>query len=261
MKTHRRLSITPGNGDRPPRPVLRARRLGVRRRRAGTEARPSLSSAARTAPCVASQSSPATSAGIANVPDQFTGAGNLFTRKFNCTGRAVQVRRVERACSRCASSGTRPRAGSEADPGTPTRPSSPSPPALSRSSCTRRDATTRPTRLHDRASCSALRKPGRRPPPRALPRRAERRPRATSRNVTSLSPGSRPSLRAELRVGALSASAVRASENSPPVISAIAAASRDPAEREFSDRHPIPGIRTRTGRGRSRRSGVPSATV
>ena len=35
------------------------------------------------------------SQGIANVPDSFTGAGNLFGRKFNCTGRAVQVRRVE----------------------------------------------------------------------------------------------------------------------------------------------------------------------
>ena len=36
-----------------------------------------------------------TSAGMANIPDRFTGAGNLFTRKFNCTGRAAQVRRVE----------------------------------------------------------------------------------------------------------------------------------------------------------------------
>ena len=36
-----------------------------------------------------------TSAGMANVPDTFTGAGNLFSRKFNCTGKAVQVRRVE----------------------------------------------------------------------------------------------------------------------------------------------------------------------
>jgi hypothetical protein len=36
-----------------------------------------------------------TSAGMANVPDRFTGAGNLFSRKFNCTGKAVQVRRVE----------------------------------------------------------------------------------------------------------------------------------------------------------------------
>jgi hypothetical protein len=33
--------------------------------------------------------------GIANIPDAFTGAGNLFGRKFNCTGKAVQVRRVE----------------------------------------------------------------------------------------------------------------------------------------------------------------------
>ena len=33
--------------------------------------------------------------GIANIPDGFTGAGNLFGRKFNCTGKAVQVRRVE----------------------------------------------------------------------------------------------------------------------------------------------------------------------
>lgn len=36
-----------------------------------------------------------TSAGMANIPDRFTGAGSLFARKFNCTGRAVQVRRVE----------------------------------------------------------------------------------------------------------------------------------------------------------------------
>jgi hypothetical protein len=36
-----------------------------------------------------------TSSGMANLPDSFTGAGNLFARKFNCTGKAVQVRRVE----------------------------------------------------------------------------------------------------------------------------------------------------------------------
>lgn len=36
-----------------------------------------------------------TSAGMANIPAKFTGAGNLFARKFNCTGKAVQVRRVE----------------------------------------------------------------------------------------------------------------------------------------------------------------------
>jgi hypothetical protein len=36
-----------------------------------------------------------TSAGMANIPDRFTAAGNLFSRKFNCTGRAIQVRRVE----------------------------------------------------------------------------------------------------------------------------------------------------------------------
>jgi hypothetical protein len=35
------------------------------------------------------------SQGIANVPDTFTAAGNLFGRKFNCTGKATQVRRVE----------------------------------------------------------------------------------------------------------------------------------------------------------------------
>ena len=35
------------------------------------------------------------SQGIANVPDRFSGAGNLFARRFNCTGKAVQVRRVE----------------------------------------------------------------------------------------------------------------------------------------------------------------------
>jgi hypothetical protein len=32
--------------------------------------------------------------GMANVPDQFTGANPLFARKFNCTGKAVQVRRT-----------------------------------------------------------------------------------------------------------------------------------------------------------------------
>jgi len=36
-----------------------------------------------------------TSAGMANIPDRFTSAGNLFGRRFNCTGKAVQVRRVE----------------------------------------------------------------------------------------------------------------------------------------------------------------------
>ena len=35
------------------------------------------------------------SQGIANIPDRFTSAGNLFSRKFNCTRKAVQVRRVE----------------------------------------------------------------------------------------------------------------------------------------------------------------------
>jgi hypothetical protein len=35
------------------------------------------------------------SQGIANLPDKFTAAGNLFSRKFNCTRKAVQVRRVE----------------------------------------------------------------------------------------------------------------------------------------------------------------------
>lgn len=35
------------------------------------------------------------SQGIANLSDRFTSAGNLFSRKFNCTGKAVQVRRVE----------------------------------------------------------------------------------------------------------------------------------------------------------------------
>jgi hypothetical protein len=35
------------------------------------------------------------SKGMANIPDRFSGANVLFTRKFNCTGRAVQVRRTE----------------------------------------------------------------------------------------------------------------------------------------------------------------------
>lgn len=33
--------------------------------------------------------------GMANFPDRFTSANNLFARKFNCTGKAVQARRVE----------------------------------------------------------------------------------------------------------------------------------------------------------------------
>jgi len=32
---------------------------------------------------------------MANIPDQFTSAGALFKRKFNCSGKAVQVRRLE----------------------------------------------------------------------------------------------------------------------------------------------------------------------
>ena len=35
------------------------------------------------------------SKGMANIPDQFSSAAVLFTRKFNCTGKAVQVRRLE----------------------------------------------------------------------------------------------------------------------------------------------------------------------
>jgi hypothetical protein len=35
------------------------------------------------------------SRGIANIPDQFSSANVLFSRRFNCTGRAVQVRRVD----------------------------------------------------------------------------------------------------------------------------------------------------------------------
>jgi hypothetical protein len=34
------------------------------------------------------------SKGIANVPDQFTSAPVLFGRRFNCTGRPIQVRRL-----------------------------------------------------------------------------------------------------------------------------------------------------------------------
>jgi hypothetical protein len=36
-----------------------------------------------------------TSTGMANIPDKFTSAGALFTRKFNCTGKAIQVRRAD----------------------------------------------------------------------------------------------------------------------------------------------------------------------
>ena len=35
------------------------------------------------------------SQGIANFPDKFTSANALFARKFNCTGKGVQARRVE----------------------------------------------------------------------------------------------------------------------------------------------------------------------
>ncbi len=35
------------------------------------------------------------SKGIANVPSQFSGANALFSRKFNCTGKAIQVRRTD----------------------------------------------------------------------------------------------------------------------------------------------------------------------
>jgi hypothetical protein len=34
------------------------------------------------------------SAGMANIPDRFTSAANLFSRKFNCAKKAVQVRRA-----------------------------------------------------------------------------------------------------------------------------------------------------------------------
>ena len=34
-------------------------------------------------------------AGIANVPDRFTPAASYFARRFNCTGKAIQLRRVE----------------------------------------------------------------------------------------------------------------------------------------------------------------------
>ena len=36
-----------------------------------------------------------TSAGMANLPDKFTSSKSYFSRRFNCTGRAIQVRRVE----------------------------------------------------------------------------------------------------------------------------------------------------------------------
>lgn len=34
------------------------------------------------------------SKGIANIPDQFSSASVLFSRRFNCTGKAIQVRRT-----------------------------------------------------------------------------------------------------------------------------------------------------------------------
>lgn len=33
-------------------------------------------------------------AGIANIPDRFTSTPGLFSRRFNCTGKGIQVRRV-----------------------------------------------------------------------------------------------------------------------------------------------------------------------
>ena len=35
------------------------------------------------------------SAGIANIPDRFSSTGSFFARRYNCAGKAVQVRRVE----------------------------------------------------------------------------------------------------------------------------------------------------------------------
>ena len=35
------------------------------------------------------------SQGIANIPDSFTSTRSYFARRFNCTGKATQVRRVE----------------------------------------------------------------------------------------------------------------------------------------------------------------------
>ena len=36
-----------------------------------------------------------TSAGMANLPDKFTSSKSNFSRRFNCAGRAIHVRRVE----------------------------------------------------------------------------------------------------------------------------------------------------------------------
>lgn len=33
-------------------------------------------------------------AGIANIPDRFSGAASLFARRFNCAGKGIQVRRT-----------------------------------------------------------------------------------------------------------------------------------------------------------------------
>jgi hypothetical protein len=35
------------------------------------------------------------SQGMANIPDSFTGSAALFSRRFNCTGKSIQVRRAE----------------------------------------------------------------------------------------------------------------------------------------------------------------------
>ena len=94
MKTHRRLSITPGTaialvalffalGGSAFAVGERVQSLSVAQQRC-------TNGAVRGVAIVTG-----TSAGMANVPDRFTGSGNLFSRKFNCTGRAVQVRRVE----------------------------------------------------------------------------------------------------------------------------------------------------------------------
>jgi len=94
MKTRRRLSITPGTaiallalffalGGSAFAVGERVQSLSVAQQRC-------TNGAVRGVATVTG-----TSAGMANVPDTFTGAGNLFSRKFNCTGKAVQVRRVE----------------------------------------------------------------------------------------------------------------------------------------------------------------------
>ena len=94
MQLARRLSITPEPGLRSSRSSSRS---AVRHlpSASGSRAPPSPSSAARTARSVESRPSPASPVRASRTSPTGSRRSNLFARKFNCTGKAVQVRRVE----------------------------------------------------------------------------------------------------------------------------------------------------------------------